>query len=166
MTRRGERHRNLPIVGWREWVTLPTLTTHPVKAKVDTGARTSAVHATNVEVAEENGQRLVSFELDLGDGDSIAVTREVADERDITSSNGATERRLVVTLQARLHDVEWPIEVSLTDRTDMRFPMLLGRTALRRRFWVDAGRSFLGSTPPPGREDVVALERDPDEDAT
>ena len=148
----GPRH-----VGWREYVALPGVGA-VVKAKVDTGARTSAVHATNVERTADG--RRVRFDLDLGEGETIRVERDVADERDVTSSNGSTERRLVVVLRAILHDVEWPIEVTLTDRADMGFPMLLGRTALRRRFLVDAGRSYLGSTPPPGREAMLAFEDD------
>jgi hypothetical protein len=135
-------------------VSLPGLGIGWVKAKVDTGARSSSLHAWDVEVDEAAG--VVQFAvhpLQADDELTILVATTLVDVRDVRSSNGDVERRPVIAVNALVAGVEVPIELGLTNRDEMGFRMLLGRTAVRRRFLVDPGRSFRGGgdrfTPPP-----------------
>ncbi|MEM0964162.1 MAG: RimK/LysX family protein [Bacteroidota bacterium] len=145
-------------VGWREWVAFPDLGLPAVHVKVDTGARTSALHARDIERIERDGQSKVRFVVDpLFGGRPLAVPCEAAvvDEREVTSSSGATERRVVIQAMLRLGIAsdapEWPVQVTLTDRRGMRFPMLLGREAMAGRVLVDPGASYrLGHLERPG----------------
>ena len=133
-------------VGWREWVALPTLGLPAIKAKVDTGARTSALHAHFVVPCQEGGRRRVRFGVhpvqrrtDL----SVTCTADVADRRVVRDSGGHEEPRYVIVVPVRLGELEWPVEVTLTDRDTMGFRMLLGRSAMRGRLRVDPDASFL-----------------------
>lgn len=138
------------LIGWREWVTFPTLGDFQVKAKVDTGARTSAIHATNIEAVQRDGQDFVKFCLfPEQDNHTTFVECEapLAERRVITDSGGHEEERFIVTTDIKLGVHVWKIELSLTQRDDMGFRMLLGRTAVRRRFLVDPGRSYLEGQP-------------------
>ena len=144
-----------PVIGWREWVSLPGLGIGWVKAKVDTGARSSSLHAWDVAIDE--GAGVVQFAVHPRQADdelTIQVATRLVDLRDVRSSNGDVERRPVIAVNAVVAGLEVPIELSLTNRDEMGFRMLLGRTATRRRFLVDPGRSFRGggdrSSPPPG----------------
>lgn len=136
------------IVGWRELVGLPELVDTRIPAKIDTGARTSSLHATQIERFDRNGRRWVRFLLDLGEGRSEPVTCEVprADRRMITSSNGDGQERFIIKTALTLGNHTFRAEFSLADRSDMKFPILIGRTALRRRFVVEPGRSYLQSS--------------------
>lgn len=138
----------LPIVGWREIVALPELTGARIPAKIDTGARTSSLHALEIERFDRDGHRWVRFLLDIGEGKSEPVTVEAprADKRVVTSSNGEAQERFIIKTAVRLGDLAFKAEFSLADRSDMKFPILIGRTALRRRFLVDSGRSYLQSS--------------------
>lgn len=146
---RKRRPRQPPaIVGWREWVSLPEMSCIPVKAKIDTGARTSALHAFGLRILEREGGRVAAFELhpvQRSGADAARVECPVTAFRKVRSSNGRVETRPVVTTLVRLGETQWPIEVTLTSRDAMGFRMLLGRAAVRRRFLVDPGRSFLAS---------------------
>lgn len=139
----------MPVVGWRELVHLPELGLHALPAKIDTGARTSSLHATVLERFERDGERYVRFAVDFDRQHVRQVCEAVhVDWRGITSSNGETQRRMIVKTQLRIGEVEFRTEFSLADRSDMKFPMLVGRSALRRRFVVDSGHSWLQT---PGR---------------
>ena len=136
------------FVGWRELVGLPDLVDERIPAKIDTGARTSSLHATDIERFDRDGQRWVRFQLDLGEGRSQPVSCEVprADRRIITSSNGESQDRFIIKTRLQLGSNIYRAEFSLADRSDMQFPILIGRTALRSRFVVDSGRSWLQSS--------------------
>ncbi len=143
--------RERPVIGWREWVGLPDLGDLTVKVKVDTGARTSAIHATRIEPIEVDGDAWLSFLVhpDHDDPDVVVPTRApVVDRRVVRSSSGEEEKRHVVHTTLVLHGIPVPIELTLTERADMGFRMLLGRRAIRRRFLVDPGRSYRSEVPP------------------
>jgi hypothetical protein len=134
------------IVGWREWVALPELGLPAVKAKVDTGAKTSSLHAFDLETFREGGRERVRFGVHpLQENERLTVWAEadVVDERHVTSSSGHEELRVVVRTPLRLGDLTWPVELTLTDRRSMRLRMLLGREALAGRLLVDASTSYL-----------------------
>lgn len=143
----GEQHtKRLPTIGWREWLSLPGLGVSQIKAKIDTGARTSALHAFSLSTFREKGVLMARFRLHpLQKRTDVVVecTAPVADRRWVSDSGGHREKRVVIETLVRLGDHEWPIEMTLTNRDTMQFRMLLGRTAMNRRFIVDPGRSYL-----------------------
>ncbi|MDN3525696.1 RimK/LysX family protein [Halomonas sabkhae] len=135
------------IVGRREMVTLPALNL-TLCAKVDTGARTSSLHAEDIETFEHDGHPWVRF-TSRGGGPASPAHEQclpLHDRRRVTSSNGQTEWRFVVRTSMQLGELEFPVELTLTDRRDMRHPMLLGRRALRRVL-VAPGAGFLHGEP-------------------
>jgi hypothetical protein len=144
-----------PSVGWREWVALPELGVGFVKAKVDTGARSSSLHAWDIELDETTGE--VRFNVHpLQDDDTTVVPAAalMVEWREVRSSNGDVEMRPVIRTTALVAGEPFAIELTLSNRDEMGFRMLLGRSAIRRRFLVDPGRSFLGggdrTLPPQG----------------
>ncbi len=142
---------DLPVVGWREWVEFPELGINFTKAKIDTGARTSSLHAFEPERFRRKGRdwiRFVVHPLQRSVKDSIVCEAEVIDERRVRSSSGHTEVRPVIRTKIVVARRIFRIELTLAARDDMGFRMLLGRAALRSRFTIDPGRSFIGGTPP------------------
>lgn len=140
-----------PVLGWREWVSLPEWDVHYLKAKVDTGARTSSLHAFDLEWFERDGHPWVRFEIhpwQRSTTDSVVAEAAVVSTRDIRSSSGTVDHRPVVRTQVGLAATTVDAEITLTRRDDMGFRMLIGREAIRRRFVVDPGRSYLGGRPP------------------
>lgn len=142
------------VLGWREWVGLPDLGVEVVKAKLDTGARTSSLHAFRMKRFERDGEAMVRFEvhpLQRSTASAQTVEAVMVEERSVRSSSGQEELRPVIMTRVELAGERWPIELTLTRRDTMGFRMLLGRQALRGRAVVDPGRSFLaGRRPPPG----------------
>jgi len=137
------------LVGWREWLALPDLGIEAIKAKIDTGARTSALHAFHLEEFEKDGGRWIRFLLHpLQRRDDIVLTCEspIADERVVRDSGGHAEQRYVIETAFALGGVTWPLEITLTNRDDMMFRMLLGRSALRKASMnVNPARSYIVS---------------------
>jgi hypothetical protein len=134
------------LLGWREWISLPELGMNLVKAKVDTGARTSTLHAFYVDSFNRRGERYVRFGVHpLQKRTDVVIHGEalVVDQRRVTDSGGHCEDRFVIRTPVVLAGHEWPIEVTLTNRETMLFRMLLGRTALAGRTRIDPARSFL-----------------------
>jgi len=142
--------RSLPVLGWREWVAFPQLDVPLMECKVDTGAKTSALHAFYVEEFEQNGKKMVRFGLhpqrDRTEKEIHCVC-EVEDERIVSDSGGHREKRYVIKTQVVLGNESWPIELTLTNRDSMRFRMLLGRTAMADNFVVDPGAKNLMGKP-------------------
>ena len=137
------------VVGWREWVCLPDLGAVRVKAKIDTGARTSAIHAWKIQPFDKDGEAWVRFELHPNQDDNktrIACEARVVDSRLIKSSNGQEQRRYVIRTAMQLGPHVWPIELTLTRRDEMGFRMLVGRTALKPGALVNPSKSFLCPT--------------------
>ncbi|MEZ5431538.1 MAG: RimK/LysX family protein [Verrucomicrobiales bacterium] len=137
----------LPVLGWREWLALPELKIRHIKAKVDTGARSSALHTHWQKVyTAENGTARVRFGLRpfrTRPEFEVACDVPVIDVRVVKDSGGHAEKRPFIQTTVRLGSWSWPAEMSLTNRETMLFRMLLGRSALSGRFLVDPARSYL-----------------------
>lgn len=136
-------------VGWREWIALPDFGVRAIKAKIDTGARTSAIHAWNIDPFERDGRYWVRFQLHPIQGSS-ALRRceaELSDQRKVRNSGGKVEQRFIIETNLRLGDESWPIELSLASRDEMGFRLLLGRTALAGHVLVDPRASFVLGVP-------------------
>lgn len=136
-----------PAIGWREWVYFPTFGVGPVKAKIDTGARTSALHAFDLHTFEKDGKTWARFAIhphQRSAADARTVTVELIDRRTVRSSSGTLEVRPVISTEVILAKRRLEIQLTLTRRDEMGFRMLIGRGAIRRRFVVDPGRSYLG----------------------
>lgn len=139
------------VLGWREWAGLPTFGLGRVLAKIDTGARSSALHVDEQWRFVQAGAPWVGFRLSLGrpGADAVELAAPVHDERPVTDSGGHRTTRVFVRTWLHLAGIEREIEINLSDRRGMRFPMLLGRTAMARLFTVDPARSFLHGKPAP-----------------
>ncbi len=138
-------------IGWRVWVALPELGVTRIKAKIDTGARSSALHAFDLEHFRRRGHDMVRFAihtLQRSRKRVIVAEAEMMDERIVRSSNGVHALRPVILTQVELLGESWPIELTLASRDEMGFRMLLGRQAVRGRFLIDPGRSYLAGRPP------------------
>ena len=121
-------------LGWREWLNIPLLGVPYIKAKIDTGARTSALHATKIRVVRRGGVRFIRFHTyPIQKNNTVAVEcmAPLVDRRYVTDSGGAKELRSIIKIPLQLDGRTWEAEVSLTNRKKMRFRMLLGRTALK-----------------------------------
>lgn len=148
--KRGKHPEALPTIGWREWVAIPSLGVPFIKAKIDTGARTSSLHAFDVEVFDRRGKTRVRFSVHPLQRDSRTVVlaeAEVIDERYVRSSSGHRALRPVISTEVLILGRKVDTEITLANRDDMGFRMLLGREAVRGRYLVDAGHSFLGGKP-------------------
>jgi hypothetical protein len=141
-------------IGWREWVGLPDLRVGAIKAKVDTGARTSALHAYHIEPFRRGGALWLRFQLhpiQRSEVIKVACEARAIDERAVRNSGGGVERRYIIRTLLRLGEEVWPIELALANRDQMGFRMLLGRTALEGRALIEPGRSYLLGARPPKR---------------
>ena len=144
------RRRKRKTIGWREWVALPDLGVKEIKAKVDTGADNSSLHAFNLERFEEEGKQMVRFEIhphQRKKRPSVSCVAELAGERMVKNPGGRAERRPVIRTRLVVAGEEFEALVNLTTRDEMTFRMLLGRRAVRGQFIVDPGRSYLGDRP-------------------
>ena len=140
--RKGKR-----TIGWREWVGLPALGIERIKAKVDTGARTAALHAWRIERFERDGDAWVRFEVHPVQRENrtrISCEARLAGVKSVRNSGGTLEARYVIVTDVTLGTQSWPIEITLTNRDQMGFRMLLGRASVRRHFVVDPSTSYRG----------------------
>ncbi len=152
------KKRRLPVIGWREWIALPELGVETIKVKVDTGARSSALHAFEVSEVWIDGEPWVRFKVHPVQRESrtvVATRAPLVDRRWVRSSSGRATLRPVIETTIALAGRQWPAEVTLVRRDLMGFRMLLGRQAIRRRFLVNPGKSYLGA---PRAEDPTRLK--------
>ena len=138
------------LIGWREWAALPDVGIPWIKAKIDTGARSSSLHAQHIHEFERDGAPWVRFDVRPWQGahELVPVELPVFDRRDVRSSSGHAQSRLVVLLDLVLVGKRVTAEVTLSNRSEMGFRMLIGREALRQGFMIDPARSFLGGKAP------------------
>lgn len=139
------------LIGWREWVSLPDSGVDWIKAKIDTGARSSSLHAYDVVEFDRDGEAWVRFRVKPwqdSQEDAITIERPIHDRRAVRSSSGHAQQRIVIRLNIRLVDREVPADVTLNNRDEMGFRMLIGREALRHGFIVDSSQSFVGGKAP------------------
>jgi len=144
-------------IGWREWLALPELNIPFIKAKIDTGARSSALHAFFVEPFRKDGCEMVRFGVHPLQGrEDIEIICEspIKDYRQVSDSGGHQEMRYVIETIAKLGENSWPIEMTLTNRDSMKFRMLLGRTAMKGMTVLPDKSYFFGR---PKRSQLVAL---------
>lgn len=148
------KHSKRKIIGWREYVALPDLGIDSIKVKVDSGARTSALHATKIRYLEKNdGQTWVSFVVtaQLSPRRVIRVRAPLVEQRVVKSSMGHSSLRPVIRTNVQLGSHLWPIEITLVNRDPMGFRMLLGRQAVKSQFLVHPARSFIQSKESSGK---------------
>jgi hypothetical protein len=140
------RHKELLIIGWRELVHLPDLGINSIKAKIDTGARSSALHAFHIQNFQRNGKSMIEFHIHPYQRDTqrtVIAEAELLEYRKVRNSGGHIQSRPVIQTKVQLGNKQWSIELTLTNRDVMGFRMLLGRQAIRHKFLVDSGQSFL-----------------------
>jgi len=134
------------VLGWREWVSLPDLGIDKIKAKVDTGARTSTLHAFDVRLEELGDKKIVHFKIHPKQRDLNSVVEcsaPLLDEREVRDSGGHSEYRYVIESRIKIGSTLLTAEITLTNRDSMGFRMLLGRTAMKGLYLVDPGNSYL-----------------------
>ena len=140
--------KQLAVIGWREMLALPELDITRIKAKIDTGARTSALHAFDYQEFEHQGQKMIRFKTDYlqqNDKNIMIAEAKLLEYRQVTNSGGQTQVRPVIVTTIKLGEYTWQSELTLTNREGMGFRMLLGRQAVQGRFLVDPCQSFLQS---------------------
>lgn len=136
-----------PLIGWREWVSLPALGVKEVKAKIDTGARTSSLHAIDLKFYKRNGAEYVKFKvlpMQKNTRKVIETHAKIIEHRNIRSSNGQISKRPIILTDIEILGQTWQIELALSNRDEMGFRMLLGRQSFRKKFLIDADNSFYG----------------------
>ncbi|MDJ0509668.1 MAG: ATP-dependent zinc protease [Crocosphaera sp.] len=148
MERQPKHQEKYPslIIGWREWLDLPDLDITGIKAKIDTGARSSALHAFDIKEMDKNGKKMVRFQVHPYQKDTettINCEAELLEWRDVKDSGGHKQNRPAILTTVKVEGQIWKIELTLTNREVMGFRMLLGREAVCKRFLVDPGASYL-----------------------
>ncbi|MBB5208945.1 ATP-dependent zinc protease family protein [Chiayiivirga flava] len=138
------RRKRLPALGWREWLALPDLGIGAIRAKIDSGARSSALHVEHLTTHTVDGHEWVRFGMRAGIDDTIThCEARVLHRKLVTDSGGHVTERVFIRTALQLGNKRYAIDINLTDRRNMLFPMLLGRTAMAGRWVIDPGRSYL-----------------------
>ena len=154
LARTAKTRKSTPVaIGWREWAAFPDLGVKRIKAKIDTGAKTSALHAFDIETFERGGASFVRFAvhpIQRKARPHVHCEAPVKARRRIRSSNGAVEERIVIRAKLKLGAMAIPVDLSLARRDEMGFRLLLGRDALKKRFVIEPGRSYLLGAPKKG----------------
>ena len=150
MPKKSRNIKDLPVIGWREWVRLPELGIRNIKVKVDTGARSSALHAYDVQEFHKGDEKWVRFKIhpdQRSANRTVVAEAKILEYRLVKNSGGKAVRRPVILTTVSLLDTSWEIELTLANRDEMGFRMLLGREAVRGRLLIDSGGSFYGGKP-------------------
>mgnify|MGYP001826070738 CR=1 FL=1 len=158
-----KKKRELPVIGWREWVKLPTLGIDKIKVKVDSGARSSSIQAVKLKTFERDGEQWVRFRIhpiQRSSKNTVEVEAKILEFRSIRSSNGIAKVRPVILVDVELLGQVWQVELTLASRDNMGFRMLLGREAFRDRFLVDGGKSYYGGRPERRKKVIKQVKRD------
>jgi hypothetical protein len=145
-----DKQTQLPMLGWREWVALPEFSINLIKAKIDTGARSSALHAETIEPYVKNGEQWLMFTVapeQKHNNSIIECHAPVKDRRQVSDSGGHKQRRYVIETQVLFGQQLIQVEITLTNRDSMRFRMLLGRTAINKHFFINPNASYLLGKP-------------------
>lgn len=145
-----KRKVELPVIGWREWIKIPGFGIENIKAKVDSGARSSSIHAVNIKIFDRDGEQWVRFRvhpIQRSNTKTVVVEAKVLEFRSVRSSSGIAKIRPVIVTEIELLGSRWPVELTLASRDEMGFRMLLGREAFRGRFLVDGNKSYYGGRP-------------------
>ena len=129
-------------IGWREWIYFPDYDNFKLKAKIDSGARTSALHATHIREFEKEGEKWVRFRV-YQSRQFIDVERPVIRNAIIKNSFGESQKRPLVLLKIKLGNKSWDTDISLTQRSGMTYPMLIGRNTLKKKHLIHPKRSFV-----------------------
>ncbi|MDX8382073.1 MAG: ATP-dependent zinc protease [Ghiorsea sp.] len=136
-------------IGWREWVALPELGITAIKAKVDSGARTSCLHAFFIEEFQKKGDAWVRFGVhpkQKNTQDELVCEAKVIDRRYVSDSGGHREMRPIISTTLTIGNINFACEMTLTNRDSMKFRMLLGRTAMNNRMLIDTSKSYQQGT--------------------
>jgi hypothetical protein len=144
------KKKEKPRIGWKEWCALPELNIKEIKAKIDTGACTSALHAQVLSISEYGGEQFIRFRVFPHQSDRYApkvCKAKLVAKRYVMSSNGQKERRYVIKTRVTVGKTSFLTEITLTDRSPLRFRMLLGRLALRKNFLIDPAKSHIQGRP-------------------
>lgn len=160
-----KKKRELPIIGWREWVGLPDLGIGSIKVKVDSGARSSSLHAFDLQAFHRDEEEWVRFRVhpvQRSKENGVTVEARILEYRSVKSSSGQAQVRPVIITPVELLGQRWPVELTLAGRDAMGFRMLLGREAFRNRFLVDGGRSYYGGQPAKVKKKRKAKTREGD----
>ena len=136
---------SLTPLGWREWVFLPSYNDFKLKAKIDTGARTSAMHATNIQIYRKNGSEMVRFQIYQSQS-FLDIDTELVSYKKIKSSFGQTETRPTVYMKIKIGTEIWSTEITLAQRAKLTYPMLIGRNTLNKRHIIHSHRSYLAGS--------------------
>ena len=148
MRKANKEAKQLSVIGWREMLALPELNVEHVKAKIDTGARSSALHAFDCQEFKQNDRVMIRFAvhpLQHNNQQTVLAEAELLEYRKVRNSGGQAQIRPVILTTIKLREHQWQVELTLTNRDVMGFRMLLGRQAVRNRFLVNPGKSFLQS---------------------
>ena len=136
---------SLTPLGWREWVFLPSYNDFKLNAKIDTGARTSAIHATNIQIYRKNGSEMVKFQIYQSQS-FLDIDTELSSYKKIKSSFGQTEIRPTVHMKIQIGAEIWLTEITLAQRAKLTYPMLIGRNSLNKRHIIHSHKSYLASS--------------------
>jgi hypothetical protein len=158
-----KKKRDLPVIGWREWVKLPTLGIDKIKVKVDSGARSSSIQAVNLKTFDRDGEQWVHFRvhpMQRSSVNTVETEAKILEFRSVKSSNGIAKIRPVILTDIELLGQIWQVELTLASRDNMGFRMLLGREAFRDRFLVDGGKSYYGGRPQRKKKVIKKAKKD------
>ena len=136
---------SLTPLGWREWVFLPSYNYFKIKAKIDTGARTSAIHATNIQIYRKNDSEMVRFQIYQSQS-FLDIDTKLISYKKIKSSFGQTETRPTVYMKIQIGAEIWSTEITLAQRAKLTYPMLIGRNTLNKRHIIHSHRSYLAGS--------------------